>query len=178
MNKQLTTKDILFLVIALLLLMFFQSSILLIAIYLSIYPYLLLTGRKNSIKYLLISSGVALIWVLIAKNQYGYNREMLTLFKLNLFPLFAWASGLFGTFLIFSSFSKKIRYFAIFYWFVLILAETVAYHFFNIKNLATAQYEGLPICDCMHAPLWMQMSYFSMGLIYFGVCKLIQQFSP
>jgi hypothetical protein len=38
---------------------------------------------------------------------------------------------------------------------------------FNIQNVATASYPGLPICDCIHAAPWMQFAYFAMGPIYY-----------
>lgn len=165
----------------------FRWDLLLIFVYFMLYPYLFLTERKTAINHLYVSSLVALIWVLVANNQYGYNREMLSIFGLNSFPLFAWASGLFAAYLIYShwehkiksaNFIKKTALFAVIYWVLLILAETIGYHVLNIRNLSTAAYAGLPICDCLHAPVWMQILYFALGPIYFIICELIGLENP
>ena len=125
--------------------------------------------------------------MLIANNQYGYNRNVMTIFGLSSFPLFAWACGLFAAYLIYShwehkfkfvNFIKKTLLFIAFYWPLLISIETIAYHVFNIKNLSAAAYAGLPICDCIHAPLWMQISYLALGPLYFIICELIGLENP
>ncbi len=159
----------------------FRPDILAIVVYLSLYFYLILTKRKKDIVYLLISSLLSILWTVIAKDNYGYNREMVYIFGFNAFPLFAWATGLAAFYLVYSDierifiknsgYAKSFFLFSLLYFFFIIILETIAYHIFDIKNIATAIYPGLPICDCIHAPKWMQASYFLIGLIYFNVCR-------
>jgi hypothetical protein len=186
-KKQLIIADKAICVLVILLLGVFRPDALIIGVYLLLYPYLLLTARKTAVYHLFVSSIVALIWMLIANKQYGYNTEMLTIFGLNSFPLFAWASGLFGIYILYSHWEHKFKFtspikkmmlFAAFYWPILIAVETIGYHIFNIKNVSAAIYAGLPICDCIHAPLWMQISYLTLGLLFFGICQLIGLDNP
>jgi hypothetical protein len=159
----------------------FRPDILAIAVYFSFYAYLFLTKRQEDIVYLLISSVISVFWILFAGNQYGYNREMIHIFGYSAFPIFSWASGLAILYLVYSDLEQIIitssrwlnRFFlfSALYLFFIISLETIAYHIFNIRNEATAIYPGLPICDCIHAPIWMQISYFLIGPIYFAVCS-------
>ncbi len=166
-------------IIVILLLGILKPDLVVIVAFFLIIPYLLLTKRKILIYHLIVAFFTSLIWMLIAKDNYGYNRSFLSILGINLYPLFSWATGLFVLYVIYShyehklkeqTFIKKISLFITFYWPLLIIVETIAYHLFNIKNLATAIYKGLPLCNCMHVPLWMQISYFSIGLIFFAVC--------
>jgi len=187
-KKQLLIIDSLIFVILLTIpLRVFPPDFLLIAIYFLLYPYLFLTVRKSAIYHLLISSVIALIWIFIAKDQYGYNLGTLNVLGIHLLPLFTAAAGLFAVYLLYShweyilgrqSFFKKMLLFVAFYWTILISFETIVYHVFNIKNLSTVMYAGLPICDCIHAPRWMQISYLSLGPIYFSICELIGLKNP
>lgn len=186
-KKQLIIVDTLIFVIVILLLGVFRPDFLMIGVYFMLYLYLFLTARKAAFYHLYVSSLVALIWMLIANGQYGYNQEFITIFGLNVYPFFAWASGLFAAYLIYShwehklksaGFLKKLILFVAIYWLIIISLETIAYHVFNIRNLSTAVYAGLPICDCIHAPVWMQISYLLLGPIYFGICELIGLENP
>ncbi len=56
----------------------------------------------------------------------------------------------------------------------LISVETIAYHLFGMQNLTAAAYPGIPICNCMHAQPWMQLSYFLLGPIYFIALKVFK----
>ncbi len=159
----------------------FRPDILAIIVYLSLYVYLVLTKRKKDIVYLLISSILAIAWTYFAKNNYGYNREMIHILGLSAFPLFAWATGLAALYLVYhdleqifmknNAWLKRFLLFTILYFFFIIVLETIAYHVFNIRNVATGVYDGLPVCDCIHAPRWMQVSYFLIGPIYFIICR-------
>ena len=60
------------------------------------------------------------------------------------------------------------------FWALLILAEVLGYHVFEIRNAATGMYPGLPICDCIHAPPWMQAVYFALGPLYYGLLKMFK----
>jgi hypothetical protein len=41
----------------------------------------------------------------------------------------------------------------------------------STASRATFGYPGLPLCDCIHAPRWVQVTYLSMGPIYFGLAE-------
>lgn len=179
--------DILVSIVIFALLAVFRPDFLLVASFILICIYLYLTNRGNAFYHLLISSIIALIWVIIARNYYAYNQKTLVLLGINLFPLFAWALGLFCVYILYSHWEHKLReenyvgktlLFLTFYWPLLIIGEAVAYNFFNIQDLATSMYSGLPLCGCMHAPIWMQASYFALGPLYFLICELFNLENP
>lgn len=156
-----------------------NPSTVLIIIYAVIALYLFATKKTAALKHLAVATLIALVWMLAAQSQYGYNVAMLDLFGINLFPLFAWALGLFTCYLIYSRLRRllptgawwlQLIAFTFLYVPLLLLAETIAYHQFGLMNLATASYAGLPLCDCLHAPAWMQAAYLLMGSAYFAVC--------
>jgi hypothetical protein len=186
-RKQLILLDKIISVAVIILLGIFKPDFFIIGIYFLIFPYLFLTKRKYAMYHLLVSSAVAIIWISIANDQYGYNQEMITFIGINLYPLFAWTVGLFGHYMIYSnlgyvnrnqSLFKKFLLYLVFYFPVLIAVETIAYHLLNIENIATAAYTGLPFCDCIHAPRWMQISYLFIGPVFFGICELIGLENP
>jgi glycosyltransferase involved in cell wall biosynthesis len=158
-----------------------RADLMMATVYFLLYPYLLLTLRSPAIKHLLASSLVASCWYLIAKEQYGYNREMLLIGGHTVYPLFAWAVGLFGVYLMyaywvrllpFRSIPVRILFFAMLYWALLFGSEILAYNYFQFRNIATAGYAGLPLVDCIHVPVWMQVAYLVNGPIYFLICEL------
>lgn len=186
-KKQLLIADKSIYVFVILLLGFFSPDYVVIAAYFLAIPYILLTQRKSLLQHFAVASLIAFAWMIIAKNEYLYNLEFLTLFGINLYPLFAWAIGLFGVYVIYShykhmlkeqGFLRQIVLFVAFYWPLLIGTETIAYHIFDIKNIATASYPGLPFCDCIHAPRWMQISYFLLGPLFFAVCYYLRLENP
>ncbi len=164
----------------------FRPDAFMLVVYFLIYLYLYLTFREDGFYHLYLSTFIAVIWVILANDYYGYNTKMFTIFGLNSFPLFAWSAGLFGAYFLFSNFEryikgnflKKLALFSIFYWIALITVETIGYHYFNIQNITTAVYQGLPFCNCIHAPSWMQLSYFLMGPLYFTLCKTLKLTNP
>lgn len=185
--KKFAFLDKFFLVMVFLLFSLLRPDYILIFVFVFLFPYLFMSKRKNALNHLYLSSLISLTWVIIARNEYGYNTKMLNIFGLNTFPLFGWATGLFGLYLIYSYYEEKLKLdknwqkFLLFigmYWPLLIIAETLGYHVFNIHNVATGVYSGLPICDCLHAPTWMKISYFSLGPIYFGLCELLGLENP
>lgn len=131
--------------------------------------------------YFFLSLIVSFLWMIIAKDHYTYNHNFTSFMGISLFPLLGLATGLFTIYAIFTClyYSEKRGYFvqlllfSIFYWSLLIATETIGYHFLNIKNLAAASYPGIPICDCLHAPIWMKIAYFSMGPLFFFICSFI-----
>ncbi len=186
-KKQLLIADKLITALIILFLGLFSPDYVVIAAFFLVIPYLILTQRKILFYHLMVSSAVALVWMFIAKNEYMYNQDFLTLAGINLFPLFAWATGLFAIYVIYShyehilneqGFVRKLLLFIAFYFPFLIGTETIAYHLFNIHNIAAAAYRGLPICDCIHAPRWMQAAYFAIGPIFFSVCHILKLENP
>lgn len=179
--------DAVVIVLALLFLKFFRPDYILIVAYFLTIPYLILTKRKSQIHCLAVASAAALIWMLIARNEYGYNSNFLTVSGINLFPFLAWALGLFALYIVYShcerslkprGFTRKLLLFTALYWPMLIIVETVGYRFFNIHNLSAAAYQGLPIFGCIHAPCWMQIAYFAMGPIFFVICSVLKLKNP
>jgi len=161
---------------------FFGIDYVVIAAFVLLIPYLILLKRSRFIFHALISFLVALTWMSIAKDFYGYGSDYFVAFGINLFPMFAWAGGLFALYVLYlyinyhlkkKGFLKNLLLFVVIYWVLLIIAETVAYHTFGIHNLATATYKGLPICNCLHVPTWIKIAYFSNGIIYFIICYLL-----
>ncbi|HDP70682.1 MAG TPA: hypothetical protein ENN38_07760 [Actinobacteria bacterium] len=174
--------DAVVIILAFLSLKLFRPDYVVIIIYFLTTPYLILTERKSLIYSLTIASVVSLTWMLIARNEYGYNSNFLIILDINLFPLFAWALGLFALYIIYShcepilkeqGFMKKFLLFIAIYWLMLIAIEAIGYRFFNIHNLSAAGYQGLPIFGCIHAPRWMQVAYFSMGPVFFVTCRVL-----
>ena len=164
-----------------------RPDIIVIVAFILILPYLILTDRTILVFHYLIALIVSMMWMIVARNQYNYNQEFIAVYGVNLFPLFYWAIGLFAVYLIYShyehklhekGFFRKLALFLLIYWPALIIVETLAYHTFGIVNLATVSYSGLPVCDCLHAPQWMQVAYFLIGIIYFGICYLLGLENP
>ena len=186
-KKQLLILDKVLSVLAVLLLGVFRPDYVVIVAFLLVFPYLILTQRKVLFYHLMLSFAVALIWMLIANNQYSYNKDLLTFAGINLHPLFSWALGLFTIYVIYShyeyilkkqNFVRKLLLFMAFYLPVIIVTETIAYHVFDIQNVAAASYNGLWLCDCIHAPPWMQAAYLLLGPIFFSIIYLLRLENP
>ena len=186
-KNQLLIADKIISILIIIFLGIFRPDYVVIASYFLLIPYIVLTQRKILLYHLIVASSIAIIWMLIAKKEYGYNQDFITILGINLYPLFALAIGLLVTYVIYShyehilrepTFTKKIVLFILFYWPLLIAVETIAYHLLNIHNLATALYAALPVCDCIHAPRWMQIAYLSMGPIFFIICHLLKLENP
>ncbi|NTU98320.1 MAG: hypothetical protein HGA62_10995, partial [Chlorobiaceae bacterium] len=122
---------------------FIRADFMIISVYLFLFPYLFFTGRSQAIFHLLIASAIACGYLCIAHAHYGYNRELLVISGYNIYPLFAWAVGLFGVYLMYAhwvpSFRtmapfKKMVFFSVLYWSLLFVSEILAYHYFNFRN--------------------------------------------
>jgi hypothetical protein len=159
-----------------------RADFMIMTVYLLLFPYLLLTNRRHAVFHLLIASAFACCWIFIARDQYGYNRELLVIAGYNVYPLFAWAVGLFGVYLMYAhwvpafrtmALPKKMAFFSVLYWSLLFGAEIIAYHYFNFRNIATSQYAGLPLLDCIHVPDWMKAFYLLNGPVYFLICEFL-----
>lgn len=138
---------------------------------------------KKLAYHLLTAFLLILFWLFSARSQYQYNYNFWKIFGVSLFTLFSASVGLFLIYVIFSWFEYRFKLdklaakffiFTAIAWVILIILETVGYHLFGIHNIRTAQYSGLPICDCIHAPFWMQLAYFLMGPVYFAICSLLK----
>jgi len=156
-------------------------DIILILFYILLLIFLIFQKKDKELYYLVVATIISFIWFLVSKNQYSYNQDFLSIFGYSLYPFFSWAIGLFFIYLIFLLFTKKFKtktqkfiFFVIIYWIFLILAETIFYHYFNVRNVAGSLYSGLLICDCMHAPFWMKIVYFSFGPIYYLILSLFK----
>lgn len=144
-----------------------------------LYIILFIVNYKNNKLKFFLASAMSLIWVNVASEQYGYTNEMIKFLGMNSFPLFAWPAGI----LIMDYIFQKIKYSKlksfhflqiVFVSLVFIITlEYTGYHILGIQNAATAQYEGLAICDCLHAPPWMKFVYFAMAPAFFLIYNLI-----
>ncbi len=173
--------DMIFLIL-LSLLLAYNTGFGAVAISILLIPYLLLTGRKSLFYHFFVAFSISFIWVLIANERYGYADNNVIIFGLNIFPMFAFTVGLLGTYMIYSRFEnilkkrpfiQKLLSFAILYWILLIFAEWIGYHAFGIGNITNANYQGLPFCNCLHAPYWMQAAYFLIGPLFFSICSFL-----
>lgn len=103
--------------------------------------------------------------------MYNYNKKFPQIFGLSIFPLFGWSIGLFVLALIYDMlmkfFPKTMTIIIVIplYWILLIVAEYVGYHVFSVHNESAAKYPPLPFINCLHAPTWMKIVYFSLGPI-------------
>lgn len=158
-----------------------RADLMMAVVYILLYPYLYLTSRRQAFRHLLAASLVACCWYFIAKGQYGYNREMVLIGGYTVYPLFAWAVGLFGVYLMYSYWIKmlsvrqlalRLVFFVLLYWMLLFGSEILAYHYFHFRNIATARYTGLPVLDCIHVPGWMKVAYLLNGPLYFLICEI------
>jgi hypothetical protein len=185
LKRQLLILDYVLIILFFALLGLAKKDAVVIGAFVAILLYLFITDRKGAYAHLGVASFIALIWMLAAKSQYGYNAQTMSIFGLNAFALFAWATGLFVTYNIYAHWEhlaksplRKFILYIVIFWSLLLSAETIAYHFFDIKNVATAVYPGLSFCDCIHAPRWMQASYLLLGPIYYLACSMLGLENP
>ena len=114
---------------------------------------------------------MSILWMIMGRKMYNYNKTIPRIFGLSVFPLVAWTVGLFVLSIIYYSlmtlFTKITAIMIILplYWALLIAAEYVGYHVFSLHNVEAAKYPPLPLFNCLHAPTWMKIVYFSMGPI-------------
>ena len=177
--------DLLLILLILFMFSLFSPDLVVASVYCLVIPYIYFTKRKSSVVYFFTASILSILWSLYARDFYGYNSEFTLLFGLNSFPLFAWATGLYAMGVLFDSIIyylpsksvyKNALIICIFYFTLLISVEYIGYHYLNIRNDQTAVYAGLPYLNCLHAPRWMQFSYFAMGPIFLGFSLLLFKF--
>lgn len=142
--------------------------------------------RVDLLRVALVIFVLSFAWVLALGNIYSYNTSTVVIAGVNLFALAGWSLGLLVGYLIFLGLNRRFKLqtwwqklilFNLFYIPLLIAAEFIAYHWFGVVNSGTAMYQGLPICNCLHAPAWMKLGYFSMGSISFVLVLLYQKVS-
>lgn len=152
-----------------------QKDIILLICYLLFLLYIRLTGQRELYKPAAVAVIFAITWSIIAHSEYGYNTAMLSGPGINLYPIVGWSFGLLAIYFIYrkvrsyisvSSIWQKLALINVFYIPLLLFAEFVAYHFLGVINLATASYPGIPLCDCLHAPVWMQAAYLAMASLF------------
>lgn len=151
-----------------------QADLVLLSYWLIIAVYFVVTKRFHSLLHLFLSTIVAIIWVYIARTNYGYNHIYWTVFGMNLLPLMAWSLGLLAVVELFNyiRFRKKLFNFLLFvplFWISLIIIESYAYHVIVIRDTMSGNTIGLPFCNCIHAPNWMRAVYFTMGPVYYAI---------
>ena len=186
-RRQLFVIDKVLMVLAILAFGFFRADYVVMVAYVFSLIHLAVTKRLSLLYHFILSSAMAVVLVYVIQDEYGYNHDYATVFGLNTFSLFGWAAGLFAMYIIYSHFEhvlkkpntlKRFLLFTGMYWPILIVAETIGYYTFNIHNVATAAYAGLPLCQCMHAPWWMQLAYFSMGPLYILFAMVLKLENP
>lgn len=130
---------------------------------------------------LLISFLLAIIWVYATRDMYSYNTGFQSVFSLNVFPLTLWTLMLTVGYLLaeflqekfgMKQFLPRFLFVIILYITAVIILETFGYHVLGIQNLGTSGYAGLPICDCLHAPVWMQIGYLLLGPLHWLILQL------
>lgn len=123
----------------------------------------------------LLALAVALVWTYLTRDMYNYNLGFASVLGLNLFPLIGWTVSLTAGYIAMSVLFKKMGIERLMSQFVLftivcivvvVALETIGYHVLGIQNTGTSRYIGLPVCDCLHAPGWMQLGYFLLGPVY------------
>ncbi len=180
-RKKLFLMDVVFSLGAFSLFGIFRPDYVIIGTFFLIIPYLIFTGRKILFYHLLLSSIMAILWVVFAQDIYEYNYNFIAVNGIELFPMFSWAIGLLAVYSLYKQhryfpeswgFVRHLALFNAFYLVLLISVEFIAYHYFGIM-VTTSSYTGLPICDCIHAPTWMKVVYIMFGSVFFTLAYLL-----
>jgi hypothetical protein len=170
--------DIVFVLLVIIFLGVFQKEYVVGAAFILCIPYLYISKRKRLLPFFGIAFGFAMIWGLIANSYYDYPSAW-KLLGITIFPFLGWSMGLFAVLMLHNhvtrvlklhAFWKELVSFALLFWILLLGIETLVYHVFSLKNVATKAYAGLPFCNCIHAPLGMQITYLLMGPLFFVAC--------
>jgi hypothetical protein len=150
------------------------------ALWLGTVVFLVWTRRRVWLARLGIACAMAAVWVWSARSHYVYNQPYLVLAGMNVFPLFAWGTGLFAVYAIHHHVAEarglksvwvRLALFCLAYWPLLIAFEALGYNVFRIHDVAVAGNPPLPFGRCMHMPTWMRTAYFLMGPLFFALCE-------
>jgi len=116
------------------------------------------------------------IWILASGDMYsGYNTFKLTVLGVSLFPILAWPLFLvLGyayviPFIRIEPWYRRWLAISLIWCLSLIFFEWVGYHVLGIHLDHGRTYKGWPILDIFHSPVWMQLTYFGNGILYYGV---------
>lgn len=178
---------VLILLTCLFLALFLRADLWIIGVFCFLIPYCYFTNRDALIRVLGVSFVVSLAWMGFAKEMYNYSLGFVSLFGINLYALFSWTCGLFAVYVMYlhyegvvKKYSFWIRFliFSMFYIVVLLLAEWSFYHYFGIQNAMTTMYSGIPLCNCLHAPFWMQVGYLLLGPLFFLIMSVVKFKNP
>lgn len=159
-----------------------RADLALMAAWLVLLLGLLVAGRRHWLGRFAVASLVAVVWVGFARERYAYNHNYLVVAGVNLFPLFAWGTGLFAVYAVFRIVAGLLpelppgAQFALFagvYWLLLVTFEVLGYNAFGIRNLAQAGRSALPGLPCMHMPAWMRAVYFALGPAFYLLCEFL-----
>lgn len=159
-----------------------SKELLLLTLYIAVIAFLLLTRKTRYFIPAAIALFFGVIWTLTVGDVYSYNVATVTVLGVNTFALIGWSLGLLVGYILYTRAIRHVKQakmwqrllmFNIIYIPLLLLLETIAYHLLNVVNVGTSTYAGLPVCDCIHAPAWMQASYLFMGTAYFLVVQLV-----
>ncbi len=159
-----------------------HADIVLLLAWVIITLYLLLTKRFLSFSHLILATTIALLWVFIAQDNYGYNHEYFSVAGMNVLPLAGWSLSWLGVSEVFNHFKtkRKLLNFILFipvFWLLMVLVETYAFHVIEIRDTMSGNAIGLPFCNCIHTPWWMRIAYFTMGPLYYGLTIITDSFA-
>jgi hypothetical protein len=173
-NKLFLTLDLIFMFLTITGVSLFRdkADIVLIIFWFFVGLYTWVSKRNDSFLHFIVSTCIAILWVWFARANYGYNYLYYSVGGLNLLPIAAWSMGLLCICEILNHFAVKrilvrVVVFTLLFWCALITIETYAFHVIGIRNISTGNNNGLPFCNCIHAPWWMRIVYFSMGPVYY-----------
>lgn len=145
-------------------------------------PYFRTRSKRHLLLPFLVALVMALVWTWYAGDMYRYKESILHLGQLNLYPVLFWLFGLFINMTVYDDLMKylhrhpiwiRLILFSLMFWAGLLFVEIMAYHVYGVHNLATMGYPGLPGCDCIHGPRWMQTCYLASGPLYFVAITLL-----
>ena len=108
-KKKLLFSDALLLFIGLIFLAMLRADKVLVFAYLFALAYLIITKRKKLLYHLILATAISILWLSFSKDLYSYNVEFIRFGSISIFPLLAWALGLFVSYLIYSHFEHKLK---------------------------------------------------------------------
>jgi hypothetical protein len=135
-------------------------------------------------QYAILALCISLIWNSIIKKygkQHEYNKNYPKIFGIYLIPLIMWTLGLTTMMTIYDFIAHKfvlqtfviqLIIFSLSYWILLIIIELIKYKIFKKNNEKAKKYLEIILLKETHTPRWMQIIYFSNGIIMFLLCKI------
>lgn len=164
-----------------------SKEVIIITLYLSLVACLIALRHRKFLATALVAFLLSLVWTGALGDTYNYTVNTMNIAGLNLYALFAWSLGLLVGYMLYTALHRrfplkklwqKLALFNVIYIPLLIAAETIAYHVFGVINASTAMYGGLPLCDCLHAPLWIQFAYLAMGSVFLLLTFVAERYNP